>query len=125
MALKINDQFIPDWAVERQAQSFFEQVAKSMPGKPREVIQLAAMDLAKDRMIDQALMAQESQKRDYKVGPEEIKLGMKEWISQNGGKKAFSKGKHPIIKTQDDLRKEIISKIKFNRCWKKNQKQMK
>ena len=115
MALKINDQFIPDWAVERQAQSFFEQVAKSMPGKPREVIQLAAMDLAKDRMIDQALMAQESQKRDYKVGPEEIKLGMREWISQNGGKKAFSKGKHPIIKTQDDLRKEIISKIKFNR----------
>ena len=80
-----------DWAVERQAQSFFEQVAKSMPGKPREVIQLAAMDLAKDRMIDQALMAQESQKRDYKVDPEEIKLGMKEWISQNGGKKAFSK----------------------------------
>ena len=51
MALKINDQFIPDWAVERQAQSFFEQVAKSMPGKPREVIQLAAMDLAKDRMM--------------------------------------------------------------------------
>ena len=59
-------------------------------------------------------MAQESQKRDY-MDPEEIKLGMKEWISQNGGKKAFSKGKHPIIKTQDDLRKEIISKIKFNR----------
>ena len=39
---------------------------------------------------------------------------MKEWISQNGGKKAFSK-ESAIIKTQDDLRKEIISKIKFNR----------
>jgi peptidyl-prolyl cis-trans isomerase C len=93
----------------------FEQVAKSMPGKPREVIQLAALDLARDRMIDQTLMAQESQKRDYVIDAEEINLGMKNWISQNGGKKAFSKGKHPVIKTEDDLRKEITSQIQFNR----------
>ena len=39
---------------------------------------------------------------------------MKKWISQNGGKKAFSKGKHPVIKTQDGLRKEIASQIQFN-----------
>jgi parvulin-like peptidyl-prolyl isomerase len=86
-----------------------------MPDKPREVVQLAALDLARDRMIDQALMAQESQRRDYKIDPEELKLGMKKWISENGGKKAFSKGKHPVIKTQEDLEKEIINQIQFNR----------
>lgn len=115
MAIKVNEHLIPDWAIERQAQNMFEQVAKSMPGKPREVIQLAALDLARDRMIDQTLMAQESQKRDYVIDAEEINLGMKNWISQNGGKKAFSKGKHPVIKTEDDLRKEITSQIQFNR----------
>ena len=114
MAIKVNEHIIPDWAIERQAQSLLEQVAKSMPGKPREVIQLAAMDMAKDRMVDQALMAQESQSRNYKVDPEKLNLEMKKWISQNGGKKAFSKGKHPVIKTQDDLRKEIASQIQFN-----------
>ena len=114
MAIKVNEHIIPDWAIERQAQSLLEQVAKSMPGKPREVIQLAAMDMAKDRMVDQALMAQESQSRNYKVDPETLNLEMKKWISQNGGKKAFSKGKHPVIKTQDDLRKEIASQIQFN-----------
>ena len=114
MAIKVNEHIIPDWAIERQAQSLLEQVAKSMPGKPREVIQLAAMDMAKDRMVDQALMAQESQSRNYKVDPEKLNLEMKKWISENGGKKAFSKGKHPVIKTQDDLRKEIASQIQFN-----------
>ena len=115
MAIKVNEHLIPDWAIERQAQAMFEQVAKSMPDKPREVVQLAALDLARDRMIDQTLMAQESQKRDYVIDAEEINLGMKNWISQNGGKKAFSKGKHPVIKTEDDLRKEITSQIQFNR----------
>ena len=114
MAIKVNEHIIPDWAIERQAQSLLEQVAKSMPGKPREVIQLAAMDMAKDRMVDQALMAQESQSRNYKVDPEKLNLEMKKWISENGGKKAFSKGKHPVIKTQDDLRKEIANQIQFN-----------
>ena len=114
MAIKVNEHIIPDWAIERQAQSLLEQVAKSMPGKPREVIQLAAMDMAKDRMVDQALMAQESKSRNYKVDPETLNIEMKKWISQNGGKKAFSKGKHPVIKTQDDLRKEIASQIQFN-----------
>ena len=114
MAIKVNEHIIPDWAIERQAQSLLEQVAKSMPGKPREVIQLAAMDMAKDRMVDQALMAQESKSRNYKVDLETLNLEMKKWISQNGGKKAFSKGKHPVIKTQEDLRKEITSQIQFN-----------
>jgi len=115
MAVKVNEHIIPDWAIERQAQSLFEQVEKSMPGKPREVIQLAALDLAKDRMIDQSLMGQESQTRGYEIDAEEVSLGMKQWISQNGGKKAFSKGKHPVIKTQDDLKKEIISQCQFNK----------
>jgi len=115
MAVKVNEHIIPDWAIERQAQSLFEQVEKSMPGKPREVIQLAALDLAKDRMIDQSLMGQESQTRGYEIDAEEVSLGMKQWISQNGGKKAFSKGKHPVIKTQEDLKKEIISQCQFNK----------
>ena len=115
MAIKVNEHLIPEWAIERQAQTMFEQVAKSMPDKPREVVQLAALDLARDRMVDQALMAQESQKREYMIDAEEVNLGMKKWISQNGGKKAFSKGKHPVIKTEDDLRKEITSQIQFNR----------
>jgi len=115
MAIKVNEHLIPDWAIERQAQTMFEQVAKSMPDKPREVVQLSALDLARDRMVDQALMAQESQNREYVIDAEEVNLGMKKWISQNGGKKAFSKGKHPVIKTEDDLRKEITSQIQFNR----------
>lgn len=115
MAIKVNEHLIPDWAIERQAQTMFEQVAKSMPDKPREVVQLAALDLARDRMVDQALMAQESQNREYVIDAEEVNFGMKKWISQNGGKKAFSKGKHPVIKTEDDLRKEITSQIQFNR----------
>ena len=115
MAIKVNEHLIPDWAIERQAQTMFEQVAKSMPDKPREVVQLAALDLARDRMVDQALMAQESQNREYVIDDEEVNLRMKKWISQNGGKKAFSKGKHPVIKTEDDLRKEITSQIQFNR----------
>jgi parvulin-like peptidyl-prolyl isomerase len=122
MAIKVNDHIIPDWAIERQAQSLIEQVAKTMPGKPREVIKLAALDMAKDRMIDQALMSQESQNRNYKIDSEEINLGMKKWISQNGGKKAFSKGKHPVIKTQEDLRIEIVNQIKFNRLLKEESK---
>jgi len=115
MAIKVNDHIIPDWAIERQASSLFEQVAKTMSDKPREVIQLAAIDMAKDRMIDQALMAQESQRREYEINSDEINLGMKNWISQNGGKKAFAKGKHPVIKNQEDLRKEVINQIKFSR----------
>ena len=115
MAIKVNEHLIPDWAIERQAQTMFEQVAKSMPDKPREVVQLAALDLARDRMVDQALMAQESQNREYVIDAEEVNFGKKKWISQNGGKKAFSKGKHPVIKTEDDLRKEITSQIQFNR----------
>ncbi len=115
MSLKVNEHLIPDWAIERQAQSIFEQVAKTMPGKPREVIQIAAIDLARERMIDQSLMGQESQKREYSIDPDEVNLGMKKWISQNGGKKAFSKGKHPVIKNQADLKKEITSQLQFNR----------
>ena len=72
MAIKINDQLIPSWAIERQAQSLFDQVAKGMQGRPQEVIQLAAIDLAKERMIDQSLMAQESSRRKYQIDPEAV-----------------------------------------------------
>ena len=40
---------------------------------------------------------------------------MKQWLRQNGGKKALEKGKNPLIKSQDDLRREITSQIQFNR----------
>ena len=85
-----------------------------MAGKPPEVIQMAAIDLAKDRLIDQTLMSRESQKRDYKVDAVEVSKQMKQWIRQNGGKKAFEKGNHPVIKDKESLRKEITNQIRFN-----------
>jgi len=115
MSIKVNDQIIPSWAIERQAQSLYEQVARGMPGKPREVIQLAAMDLAKERMIDQSLMAQESNRRKYQIDPEEVNKGMKRWMRENGGKKAIEKTKHPAIKDREDLRREILAQLRYNR----------
>ena len=115
MSVKVNQNTIPDWAITRQAEALFENVSRGMPGKPREVIELAAFDLAKERMIDQALMAQESKRRNYLVDPAELAHGMKQWLKQNGGKKAFQKNKHPLIKDQEDLKKEITSQIQFNR----------
>ena len=115
MSVKVNDHIIPDWAIERQAEALFENVARGMPGKPREVVQMAALDLARDRLVDQALMAQESKRRKYEVDPVEISKGVKQWLRQNGGKKGLEKGRHPIIKSQDDLRREITSQIQFNR----------
>ena len=115
MAVKVNDQVIPSWAIERQAQALFEQVARGMPGKPREVVHLAAMDLAKERMIDQSLMAQESSRRKYQIDPEEVNKGMKHWMRENGGKKAIEKANHPAIKNREDLRKEILAQLRYNR----------
>ncbi len=115
MAIKVNDQLIPSWAVERQAQSLFDQVAKGMQGRPQEVIQLAAIDLAKERMIDQSLMAQESSRRKYQIDPEEVNKGIKRWMKENGGKKAIEKAKHPAIKNREDLRREILAQLRYNR----------
>ena len=115
MSLKVNERLIPDWAIERQAEALFDNLARSMQGKPREVIQLAALDMAKDRLIDQTLMADESKRRNYKVDPAEVNKGMKQWLRQNGGKKALEQGKNPLIKNQEDLRREITSQIQFNR----------
>ena len=115
MAIKVNDQLIPSWAIERQAQSLFDQVAKGMQGRPQEVIQLAAIDLAKERMIDQSLMAQESSRRKYQIDPEAVNKGMKRWMKENGGKKAIEKTKHPAIKNREDLRREILAQLRYNR----------
>ena len=115
MAIKVNDQLIPSWAIERQAQSLFDQVAKGMQGRPQEVIQLAAIDLAKERMIDQSLMAQESSRRKYQIDPEAVNKGMKRWMKENGGKKAIEKAKHPAIKNREDLRREILAQLRYNR----------
>ena len=114
MSIKINDQIIPDWAIERQAEALFENVAKGMPGKPREIIMISALDLAKERLIDQALMAQESRKRKYKVDSVELQKKIKLWMKQNGGKKAFEKIKNPMIKNHDDLKRELSDQIRFN-----------
>ena len=115
MAIKVNDQLIPTWAIERQAQSLFDQVAKGMQGRPQEVIQLAAIDLAKERMIDQSLMAQESSRRKYQIDPEAVNKGMKRWMKENGGKKAIEKAKHPAIKKREELRREILAQLRYNR----------
>ena len=114
MAIKVNEDLIPDWVVERQAEALFENVAQGMPGKPREVVWLAAIDVAKDRLIDQALMAQESKRRNYPVDETEVKREMNRWKKQNGGKNCFDKDKHSLIRNNDDLRKEIISNRHFN-----------
>jgi peptidyl-prolyl cis-trans isomerase C len=115
MSLKVNERLIPDWAIERQSEALFENVARSMQGKPREVIQMAAFDMAKDRLIDQTLMSEESKRRNYQVDSAEVNKGMKQWLRQNGGKKALEKGQNPLIKNQDDLRREITNQIQFNR----------
>ena len=51
MSVKVNQNTIPDWAITRQAEALFENVSRGMPGKPREVIELAAFDLAKERTV--------------------------------------------------------------------------
>ena len=114
MSIKINDQIIPDWAIERQAEALFENVAKGMPGKPREIIMISALDLAKERLIDQALMAQESRMRKYKVDSVELQKKIKLWMKQNGGKKAFEKIKNPMIKNHEDLKRELSDQMRFN-----------
>ena len=114
MSIKINDQIIPDWAIERQAEALFENVAKGMPGKPREIIMISALDLAKERLIDQTLMAQESRKRKYKVDSVELQQKIKLWMKQNGGKKAFTKINNPMIRNHDDLKRELSDQLRFN-----------
>lgn len=114
MSIKINDQVIPDWAIERQAEALFENVARGMPGKPREIIMMSALDLAKDRLIDQALMAQESRRRKYEVDSVDLQKRIKQWMKQNGGKKAFEKIKNPMIRNHDDLKRELSDQMRFN-----------
>ncbi len=114
MSIKINDQVIPDWAIERQAEVLFDNVARGMPGKPREIIMMSALDLAKERLIDQTLMAQESRRRKYQVDSVELQKKIKQWMKQNGGKKAFSKINNPMIRNHDDLKRELSDQIRFN-----------
>ena len=114
MSIKINDQVIPDWAIERQAEALFENVARGMPGKPREIIMMSALDLAKDRLTDQALMAQESRRRKYEVDSVDLQKRIKQWLKQNGGKKAFEKIKNPMIRNHDDLKRELSDQMRFN-----------
>lgn len=114
MSIKINDQVIPDWAIERQAEALFDNVARGMPGKPREIIMMSALELAKDRLVDQALMAQESRRRKYQVDSVELQKKIKLWLKQNGGKKAFEKMNNPMIQNQDDLKRELSDQMRFN-----------
>ena len=114
MSIKINDQVIPDWAIERQAEALFENVARGMPGKPREIVMISALDLAKERLIDQALMAQESRRRKYRVDSVELQKKIKLWLKQNGGKKAFSKINNPMIQNHEDLKRELSDQMRFN-----------
>ena len=114
MSIKINDQVIPDWAIERQAEALFDNVARGMPGKPREIIMMSALELAKDRLVDQALMAQESRRRKYQVDSVELQKKIKLWLKQNGGKKAFEKINNPMIQNQDDLKRELSDQMRFN-----------
>ncbi|MFP6854789.1 MAG: peptidylprolyl isomerase [Opitutales bacterium] len=114
MGIKINGQLIPDWVIERQAEALFQQVASGMPGKPPELVRLAAFDMAKDRLIDQSLMSDESKRRNYPVDRVAVEKEMKAWMRENGGKKAFRRNENPLIRNHDDLRREIESRQRFN-----------
>ena len=76
---------IPEWAIEHQAEAFLKMLP-GMPGKPREIVMISALDLAKERLIDQALMAQESRRRKYRVDSVELQKKIKLWLKQNGEK---------------------------------------
>ena len=69
MSVKVNENTIPDWAIGRQAEALFESVARGMPGKPREVIELAAFDLAKERMITWQSKFRTGMLRPSGIGP--------------------------------------------------------
>jgi len=75
---------------------------------------ISALDLAKERLIDQALMAQESRRRKYRVDSVELQKKIKLWLKQNGGKKAFSKINNPMIQNQEDLKRELSDQMRFN-----------
>ena len=62
MAIKVNDHVIPDWAIEGQARLSFKVWRKKWRGNRAEVIQMAAIDLAKDRLIDQTLMSEKAKR---------------------------------------------------------------
>ena len=114
MGVKVNGQLIPGWVIERQAEAMYEQVAKGMPGKPPEVVRLSALDLARDRLVDQSLMADESKRRKYPVDRVAVDKEIKAWMRENGGKKAFRRKDNPLIGDREDLRREIESKLCFN-----------
>ena len=114
MGVKVNGQLIPGWVIERQAEAMYEQVAKGMPGKPADVVRLSALDLARDRLVDQSLMADESKRRKYPVDRVAVDKEIKAWMRENGGKKAFRRKDNPLIGDRDDLRREIESKLRFN-----------
>ena len=65
MALKINDQFIR-LGSGKASSVFLNKLLNQCPESQRGY-SISCYGLSQDRMIDQALMAQESQKRDYKV----------------------------------------------------------
>jgi peptidyl-prolyl cis-trans isomerase C len=115
--LRIDFSFVEPWQfrpIERQAEALFENVARGMPGKPREIIMMSALDLAKDRLIDQALMAQESRRRKYEVDSVDLQKRIKQWLKQNEGKKAFEKINNPMIRNHDDLKRELSDQMRFN-----------
>jgi parvulin-like peptidyl-prolyl isomerase len=114
MGVEVNGQLIPGWVIERQAEALREQVASGMPGKPLDIVRLAAFDLAKDRLIDQALMAEESKRREYTVDRVAVDKEIKAWMRENGGNKAFRRNDNPLIRNRDELRLEIESKQRFN-----------
>ena len=58
-------------------------------------------------------MAQESSRRKYQIDPEEVNKGMKHWMRENG--KKIEKANHPAIKNREDLRKEILAQLRYNR----------
>ena len=109
MAIKVNDHVIPDWAIEGQAQSSISKCGRENGwSNHRRLSKWPPLTWPRTGLIDQTLMSQESLRRKYEVDPGEVNQQMKQWIRQNGGKKAFEAGKHPVIKDKESLRKEVM-----------------
>jgi len=59
-------------------------------------------------------MAQESRRRKYKVDSIDLQKRIKQWLKQNGGKKAFEKINNPMIRNHYDLKRELSDQMRFN-----------
>jgi len=73
MAVKVNDTRISDEAIEREARSLQERMARQDPERfasgPSELVRLRLREMAQQRLVDSELMRQEAERRAATVDP--------------------------------------------------------